>query len=292
MRNLKLVEPQSQKQLYAESVRQACEKTPFEKLDPDRTAIDRERIRRTLALLAQHSDPKSLRIADLGCGVGKIALALGEKGAQVIAVDAMNSLLQQCVPQIICKQAYIPYLPFTDESFDGIVFTDVIASIESHLHRLTLSELARLADRDGWLLISTPLDLYSLDADVLFLQLVETEFEVIDTVSSYHRLHFHLCRWIEAPARFTRAGRSTAYRQAQMQKRKGLARLWFALNSQRLIAPAWQPFAWLLTGPCKFVKNSRRMLLLAERLSEMLWGSTALTHMIVLARKKKMVYNV
>lgn len=293
MRNLNLVDSLSQKQIYTESVRQECDRVPFEKLDPQQAAIARERIERTLKLLRQHTDPQGLHIADLGCGAGSIALALADSHAQVTAVDAAAALLERWHhPNVVCKQAYIPYLPFNDESFDGLVLTDVIASIEPHLHRPTLSELARLLTREGWLMISTPLDLYSTDADLLFLQLVQTEFEVIATTPSYHRLHFYLSRWIEAPSRFVRASHSSLYRTTQLQKRSGFTRLWFTLNSHPAVAPAWRPLAWLLEKPSKFIKNNRRLLLLAERLSKMLWGNSALTHMIVLARKKKMVYNV
>ncbi len=293
MRNLNLIEPLSQKQLYAERVRQACEKIPFDKLDPNRTVLERERVHRTLTLLVQYTEMCGTRIADIGCGTGSIALKLADLQAHVTAVDASLSFLQRLNhPQVVCKQAYIPHLPFVDASFDGLVLTDTIASIDTHLHRLTLSELARLVQREGWLLISTPLDVYSWDPDSHFLQLVETEFEVMATVYSYHRLHFHLSRWLEAPTRFVRAGKSSEYRRAQLQKRDGFGRLWFALNSCPFLASIWNPIAWLLSGLKNRIKNSRFFLLQAEHLSKLLWGNSAMTHMIVLARKKKMVYNV
>jgi 2-polyprenyl-3-methyl-5-hydroxy-6-metoxy-1,4-benzoquinol methylase len=255
MKNLQVVENKTQKQLYAEKVKRLCEAISIEELDPDKTAQGRERMGRSLKMLAKHALINNSHIADLGCGIGSFAHVLASQNAHVTAVDALDLLLQKDqYPQINYVKACLPDLLFSDEHFDGLVFTDVIASIEPHLHRLTLSELARVLKKDGWLLISTPLDIDSLDADTLFMQLVRTEFEIIETLSSYHRFHFHLNKW----------GKS----------------------------PLWNPLSWFSRPLKKILKENSQFLLLTERLCKKLLGRAGRTHMIILARKKRILYNI
>ena len=224
---------QTRRQHYEERVQQKGVETA----DPLSTSVGRIRIARTLELLENHIQIEGCRIADLGCGSGVIATLLANKGGEITAVDAVKESLASIVhPQITPKQAFLPYLTFPDAHFDGVVFTDVIAEMESHLYRLTFSELSRLLKGEGWLLCSTQLDLHSYDAFQRWIHLIETEFEIVDATKSFHRLHFYCTRWVKAPARFARAAREKEYRHLQLQKRSGLTRLWFSLNSSPSIA--------------------------------------------------------
>jgi ubiquinone/menaquinone biosynthesis C-methylase UbiE len=263
-----------------------------EKLGPQGSAMDQVRIERTVALLEKHSQIKGERIADLGCGTAWMASLLAERGGHPTAVDLFENISESGQrSQISYQRAAIPYLPFPDASFDGLVFSDVIAEIDPPLYRLTFSELARLLTRSGWIICSTQLDLYSEDAHERFIGLIESEFEIIDSAKSHNRLHVYLTRWAKAPFRFLRAGAQKEYRMEHLQKRSGLMRLWFYLNSIKFISLLWKPIASLFFPLLNLLKSDRRLLLFAERLSKALWGRKAMTHVIVVARKKKISYN-
>lgn len=273
---------------YEEHVKRVCEQLSLKKLGPLDCVTGQVRIARSLKLLEEHIDYKGAAIADLGSGFSPIALILADQGALLTALDASEkALLYKPHPHIAYKRACIPYLPFADAAFDGLIFTDVIAEIEPHLYRLTLSELSRLLKQNGWMLCSTELDLYSHDAYEKFIQLLACEFELVAEIKSYHRLHFYLSRWIQAPSRFVRAARDANYRSEQLQKRLKLMRIWFYLHSAKPIVFFWKPIAFILRPLQQAVQKSRKLLLFAEKLSKMLWGSSALTHVIVLVRKKK-----
>jgi ubiquinone/menaquinone biosynthesis C-methylase UbiE len=276
---------QTKRKLYEE--RMERERKPPEKLGPQDLALDQLRIERTLALLEKHIQIKGERIADLGCGTAWMASLLAKRGGHITAVDLFENISERVHSQISYQKAAIPYLPFPDASFDGLVFSDVIAEIDPPHYRLTLSELARLLKRSGWLICSTQLDLYSEDAHERFIELIESEFEIIASTKSYHRLHVFLTRLAKAPFRFLRAGAQKEYRMEHLQKRSGLMRLWFYLNSIKFISLLWKPIASLFFPLLNLLRNDRRLLLFAERLSKALWGRKAMTHVIVMARKKK-----
>jgi ubiquinone/menaquinone biosynthesis C-methylase UbiE len=273
---------------YEERVRQVCDSVPLEKIDPLCSAQGQVRIERTLELLAKHIACKGDLIADLGCGTAVIASLLADQGGVLTALDVSDRVLQSSKhTQMSYRRGCIPYLSFSDACFDGVIFTDVIAEIEPPLYRLTLSELARLLKRNGWMICSTQLDLYSHDAQERFIQLIHTEFEIIASVKSYHRLHFYLTRWVKAPARFVRAARQENYRAEHLQRRSGFMRLWFYLNSTKAASLLWRPCTLLSFPLQRMIKKNRPLLLALERLSKIIWGTKALTHLIVLARKKK-----
>ena len=57
---------------------------------PERTALDVDGIE---AVLAQHGAPNPARIIDLGCGDGRIAVALAVRGHHVTGLDYSASML-------------------------------------------------------------------------------------------------------------------------------------------------------------------------------------------------------
>jgi ubiquinone/menaquinone biosynthesis C-methylase UbiE len=289
MRGLPILEQRqkSERQLYEERMQALWEEAPLEKFDPQSSAKGKLRIADTLELLKHHVQIKGSRILDLGCGTGLFATLLAQQGGELTVADVSEKALKYCThPNLTCHRVCVPYLPFPDAHFDGLVFTDVIAEIEPALYRLTLSELSRLLKRKGWLVCSTPLDLYSQDAREKFIQLIETEFEIIASKKRYHRLHFYLTRWVDAPMRWVRAGQKNEYRIRELEKRQSWRYLWFYCNSTKAFSFFWRPAALLLHPLQRLLKRSQRLLLFAERFSEILWGSSALTHIIVIARKR------
>jgi len=268
----------SKKEQFEEETRARCEKAWVEKgvEKGTPTILERERIKRTAEILSKLS-LNGKAVADLGCGSSPFSL----EGAHVTAVDAADSMP---VPDQVKRiKGCLPYVRLPEESFDGVLLTDVIAEIEPHLYRLLLSEISTLMKRDSFFLCSTELDLGSEDPYSHFLSLLRTEFQVLETKKSYHRLYIYLRHTLDAPTRFVRAGKEEAYRLQQIQKRRGLSRLWFYLNSLKWVSAIWSPLT-----PLKKQLHHRPLLLLLERISEALWGEGALTHVIVLCKRKSL----
>jgi len=280
-------EKRTQSQHYEEHVRNMRQNVATEKMDPLNSALGKVRVDRTLLLLKDVPSLQGNSLLDLGCGSGYLAFLMAEKGAHVTAVDVVNKICH-FHDHVTFQQACIPYLKLPDAAFDGVLLTDVLAEIEPSLYRLTLSELARLVKPAGWVLFSTPLDLASLDAKEKFLQLIATEFDICGISESYHRLYFFLLNLLKAPFRFVRASREAAYRLRHLTKRSGIFRIGFYFNSSRSCSWFWKPLLLLFLPLLNRLQQSRGLLLFLERLSEIVCGSTALTHLIVLAQKKKL----
>ncbi len=272
----------SKKEQFKEKTRSFWEEAwskKSEKYDPSQSILGRERIRRTALLLPDSLKGKS--IVDLGCGAAPFASYLNE--ARLTVVDVAQNALARAPASAKRVCGTLPYCRLPEESFDGVLFTDVIADLEPHLYRLMLSEASALLKCEGFFLCSTELDLHSEDALPVFLDLLSTEFEVVKSQKSYHRLYFYLRRGLDAPARFIRAGKEPAYRLQQLNKRAYFLRLWFYLNSIRPIC-----YLWLPLKPLKNKLQTRSLLLLLERLSQLFFGEGALTHIAVLCRRKSL----
>src|SRR5690348_12261869 len=66
-----------------------------------------------------------MRTLEVGCGEGRVSRDLAARGHQVVAVDASPTLLKMAVAEstsIQFARCDAAALPFTDESFDLIVF--------------------------------------------------------------------------------------------------------------------------------------------------------------------------
>ena len=245
---------------------------------PEATALGRERLKRTAAILST-LDLEGKKVADLGCGNAPFAAQL--TSSHITALDVAEAALEHCPESVQTVRRYLPYTRLPEESFDAVLLTDVIADLEPHLYRLTLSEVAALMKREGIFLCSTELDLNSEDALDQFLALLQTEFKVVKLEKSYHRLYLHLRSLLDAPSRFVRASQEPDYRLRQMEKRRGVARLWFYCNSLK-----WVSYLWRLLAPLKKRLHSRSLLLFLERISETVLGEGALTHVIAVCARK------
>ncbi len=74
-----------------------------------------------------------LRVADLGCGEGALAVQLVSAGASVIAVDASASMLSQAAehPRIRYLQADLAHLDLPSKSLDLVVSSLALHYIEN-----------------------------------------------------------------------------------------------------------------------------------------------------------------
>lgn len=103
---------------------------------------------------------RGARVVDLGCGGGRMALALAERGALVTGVDQAGSALEAGRDEAARRgfdvrfvQADLCATPFPDGDFDFVVLGDVL----EHLERpeRAIAEAARLLAPRGRLFVNT-----------------------------------------------------------------------------------------------------------------------------------------
>ena len=102
--------------------------------------------------------PSGARVLDYGCGLAPLAPVLAEAGNTVTAIDLDANAVRVAqqtwadLPQIDIRHGNITDLP--DAAFDFVISTQVI----EHVHNpgIYLSEINRVLDDGGQLLISTP----------------------------------------------------------------------------------------------------------------------------------------
>lgn len=271
-------------------------KTDPHHFDPQRNAMERERLRRSFDLLSRKMEFDNKKIADLGCGQGDFATLLSEKGALVDAVDisgvALKRLKEKGNKNIQTFQEYLPSTTLVDNSYDGVVCLDLIAYLPKDEYRLLFSELARLVKNEGIVLGSSALDIHSDDALQRLNALVETEFQVEEWVFGYHRLWIRLKEFFEAPRHFSRAARDPEYRNRALKEREGFSRRWFTWNSCSPVASIWSGLAWILSPLTNTIDNSRSLLLTLEKLSKFIWSQEGISHAIFIGKRRPLFVHL
>ncbi|GIP40232.1 putative methyltransferase YodH [Paenibacillus sp. J31TS4] len=116
--------------------------------------------RATKTLLAGIPDSSGLRILEVGCGTGKSACYLAQKGYQVVALDRHPLMLERAkeraeredIEGIHWVEGDAEALPFEDESFDLVLaesvtlFTDIPRTLREYYR--VLKPNGRLLDRE------------------------------------------------------------------------------------------------------------------------------------------------
>ena len=101
----------------------------------------------TLAFMEEHLPPAPARLLEVGCGLGHVAQALGERGYEVVGVDPKESVVEAARARGV--DARLGALPrrrwgvFQDdarESYDAVLFT------RSLHHLATLSRVVDAVD--------------------------------------------------------------------------------------------------------------------------------------------------
>jgi ubiquinone/menaquinone biosynthesis C-methylase UbiE len=103
-------------------------------------------------------DVHGLRVADIGCGTGRHAIALAEAGATVIAVDFSRGMLAKARAKPGAAAVRFVHhdltrgLPFRSRTFDRVTCCLVL----EHIVDLegVLGEMARICHPDGFVLLS------------------------------------------------------------------------------------------------------------------------------------------
>jgi ubiquinone/menaquinone biosynthesis C-methylase UbiE len=112
------------------------------------------------SFLDDHADGG--RGLDLGCGNGRHAEAMADRGVDVVALDASRGLLNQAVERArtggfaaAFVQGDAGSLPFDADSFDVAVYVATLHHLRPRASRVaSLSELARVLAPDGRALVS------------------------------------------------------------------------------------------------------------------------------------------
>jgi ubiquinone/menaquinone biosynthesis C-methylase UbiE len=97
-------------------------------------------------------------VLDLGCGDGAFTRPLRERGYAVVGSDLSLGRLKALKNVTPCLlEASAIQLPFRDQCFDTILFTEVLEHLaDREAQRQALREFARVLSRDGRLVLTTP----------------------------------------------------------------------------------------------------------------------------------------
>jgi SAM-dependent methyltransferase len=107
--------------------------------------------------------PASGRVLDLGCGAGRIAVALARRGFEVSGVDVSAPLLEVAT-SIATREGLSAHfvrvdaldLPFADRSFDAAIAFKLYGYIPARTTRLAyLDEIYRVLVPGAWLLLTS-----------------------------------------------------------------------------------------------------------------------------------------
>ena len=101
-------------------------------------------------------DLRGRRVLDLGCGTGRLAAALAERGAKVWGVDSSAEMLARARawvdPRVGLKQGRAEALPFRDGWFERAVLRLVVHLVD---RPRALPELARVLAPAGRVVVAT-----------------------------------------------------------------------------------------------------------------------------------------
>lgn len=280
--------PLKSKRLQAEATFERLWLRCRDKFNPYRNYMETLRIERTLNLLKESLSLKNLKAADLGSGFGEISLKMRDAGATVDAVDIASAALDRLKEEkdIFPIQDLVPYTTLKDDAYDLVLSTELIAYLAKSEYRLYFSELARLVKREGHVVCSTLIDIYSDDAIEQFAAYAETEFDIEKWVLSYHYLWTKLLFFFQAPEKYVKASKDEGYRASELAKRNSFFRFWFNLQSSFWPSMLWRAVAWVIHPILLFIKKSRYLLLTLESISKFIWQKQGISHAIFLAKRR------
>ena len=118
---------------------------------------------RFIAHAALHYIPKQGKVLDLGCAPGYLGIVLHHLGFTVHGID-LNRLWEETYPERKWLQEFNVQavdiekepLPFSDASFDGVIFAEILEHIAITPPVVILKEIARVLKPGAVLLLTTP----------------------------------------------------------------------------------------------------------------------------------------
>ncbi|MFI5343065.1 MAG: class I SAM-dependent methyltransferase [Chlamydiales bacterium] len=263
-----------------------------EQFNPLRNCMQKERLDRTWTLIEQYVDLNGKHVVDLGSGAGTFSRRMRDAGAMVEAVDiahnALKHLLEFDSHHIHTRQDAMPETGLPDENYELVAAMELIAELPPDDYRLFFAELARIIKPDGYLVCSSPIDIYTEGGVEKLLNLAQTEFEIGAIKKSYHALHIRLKNFFEAPSKYVEAWKNPQTRRNELEKRVGFDRYWFFLNSTILFMWIWVALAPLMKPILTLLKDSRSLLLRLESICEFISDDAGVSHLIFIAKRRPM----
>lgn len=98
------------------------------------------------------------RVLDAGCGTGRMARFLADRGCSVAGVDlspGMLAMARRDHPDLDVREASITDLPFEDASFDGVLFWYSLIHLPDADAAVALREAARVLRPGGYVLVGS-----------------------------------------------------------------------------------------------------------------------------------------
>lgn len=263
-----------------------------EQFNPLRNCMQRERLERTWIVIEQYIDLNGKQVVDLGCGAGTFSRRMRDAGAIVEAVDIAQNALKHFQESdshnIHTRQDAMPETRLSDESYDLVAAMELIAELPTDDYRLFFAELARIIKPDGYLICSSPIDIYTEGGVEKLINLAQTEFEIGVMKKSYHALHIRLKNFFEAPSKYIEAWQNPEIRRNELEKREGFDRSWFFLNSTILFMWLWIALAPLMKPILALLKSSQSLLLRLESICEFISDDAGVSHLVFVAKRRPM----
>lgn len=265
-----------------------------EQFNPERDAVQRERISNTVSAIKKYILPQGKRGADLGCGSGVMTRLLRDEGAKMDAVDIANNALDLLKAKDLLDinpiQDCLPSTKLEDNAYDIVVCTEVIGYLDPKEYRLLFAELSRLVNKDGVVACSTSLDLNSENALERFAALSETEFEIEEWILGYHLLWIKCCHFFEIPEIFIKASCDDFERNKELKKRILISNLWFKFNTYKPIAFFWRIIN-LIAKPIAFhIRQSQGIVFFLEKLTKLLWDEPGISHALFIGKRRPLAF--
>ena len=108
-----------------------------------------------LNLLSDNKPNLTGSYLDIGSGTGELIQLVRDKfNVSCYAVDYTDTLMQDENQKVDVVDLNYCSLPYDDNFFDAITFTEVIEHLEDH--RKILKEINRVLKKDGVLIVTTP----------------------------------------------------------------------------------------------------------------------------------------
>jgi len=260
-----------------------------ERFNPLRNVMEQERLERTWKILTRHTFLMDQKTVDIGCGSGVFSHRLQESGAQVEAVDiAENALkiLKNKYPAIPVRQTAMPETSLADQQYDIVVCTELIAEIAAVDYRLFFAELSRVIRPSGFLVFSSAIDIYTDHGSGRLFELAQTEFDILDHISSYHALSIRLKHFFEGPSLYTEGWENKEFYRNELKHRKGFNRLWFWGATSPLFVWISYGLRPLFSPILKGLKTKRSWLLKLEKICQALWHQRGISNEIFIAKQR------
>lgn len=262
-----------------------------ERFNPLRNCMERERLERTWQLLTQHVTlTNQISVVDIGCAGGVFSRRLRDAGAQVEAIDLAENALKKFreidANGIHLKQDAMPMTHLPDHGYKIVVCTELIAELPREDYRLFFAELSRLIQPDGYLVCSSPIDIESVGGVERLVELVQSEFDILANITSYHAMYLRLKRFFKIPSRFIEGWKNPDFKRKQMASLHGFSRLWFWLNTTPLLIWFWYICELCARPIRKLLNNNRKLLLILEKICRFLWDQDGISHYLFIAKRR------